>query len=647
MKKIFPFVIFVVFITTGNVFSQDWSKKYVLKNGNTHIHSIISEKARHLGSFSKLSSVLNPIEYFDHSFSPSPEELCKIAKSAGLNFICITDHDCAQTAKDRQELLKLAKNTNSDSFALIPGFEWTASDYQHLNIFGTNKFVSASASFADYGIIGIDGKIVLANNLNAIYKWMTDIALTDKYLVSQWNHPGYTSNNFNNFQISKEVNSYMALIEVRSGPSIIHTNISKEEINYQKSIQSGCYPSPTIGNDNFGIPDPKELKKYHTSVWVVQTNSQNSCEQILTGLKERKVYASEDSDFVLKLWSNTESCNKTYYLGDMAKLAHGDSLILKTKLHENNESVGDVRLITVKKNSVYEGDFDPNRFHIKETSCYLTYKCHPESDVLAYYLKIIQDDGDIIISAPIFIDWKKEEKKYLSVVSTSPAINAKNVNPYRTPISICFDKQFSTNNNAIHVVSIDPPVNNSSSEIKFDPEYGEIKLVNYEFAPKTTYHITINNLAAIDGSSLKTPFVLTFTTSHDQSMKKIIKGLDDFVKNARECSKFSSRINICERVIKENGRHIQIGKNKTYLVNQEITIFIEIFNIQNKYQLPCRSCIKIIDPCGSQNNFVDQINKNSSTSSCKLNYTLNMKGNYKVFLYINETFESSCQFNVK
>lgn len=656
MKKMTLIITVLILLATGKTFCRDWPEnRYQLKRGNLHIHSGKSSKIEHLNFLSKIGALPYPREYLDHRLAGTCKDICEIAKKSNLDFIGITDHDAVLTSSDWQELLNLAEKENSESFALLPGFEWTYSDYQHINIFGSSSFISAVIEFDGYGLIGADKKVAIAPDLESIYKWMAATGAKDKYLVCQWNHPSYSKNLYNQFRIPSDVSNYMALIEIRSGFLFIHTDITEEERNFQKSIQAGCYTAPTIGNDSYGNPFSYELKKFHTAVWTYQTTLQNPRERILLGLRERKAYASEDDNFILKYWGTVEGSDKTYYLGDRAKLKHGQTVTLEVNLSDQDESIGDVRLVTVKKNTTMEGDFNPNRYYIKDKFCYLTRECKPDRDVMAYYVKIIQDDGDIVISAPIFINWQGiEEKKYLKVISSIPRNGAFDINPYHPSISINFDKPLAKTQEANDkIVNINPlpdyieQAHGGRPKIIIDSDYGEIHLENYNFFPQKNYVITINDVIAKDGCTLDKPFKLSFTTGHNQSMKKLIGDIEGFVKDAKECSKFSARIITAEKVVWENNKYQPINEGKTFSIGQNITIFIEIANLRSKYNLPCTYSIIIFNPYGNLTSFSGRITSTGALESKTHIYKLDSRGKHRVILYLNGRQESSHHFTVK
>lgn len=81
-----------------------------------------------------------------------------------------------------------------------------------------------------------------------------------------------------------------------------------------------------------------------------------------------------------------------------------EQLTVFIELNDSDEPVGEVRLISVKTNGVSSITFNSNSCLNRNYST--SYSFRPSSEQLAYYIKVIQKDGDRIISAPIFIRWK-------------------------------------------------------------------------------------------------------------------------------------------------------------------------------------------------------------------------------------------------
>lgn len=400
------FTLFIFLLLCANIVYCQEKWPYQLYRSNLHVHTFYSEKARHLGSLGKIRGVSSPLENFDHELASPLPETCRIAENIGLDGIGISDHDCALTGSDWQEIIKTSRKFTNNKFFVLSGFEWTPGDYNHVNVFGTSSFISANAKFLTYGIIGIDKNIVKAPDWASFTAWIKNQTAENPNLVCQFNHPDDAEGHFRNFVMSeneKILSEVFALIEIRSGPAIRYTSINTNERYFQMAIQNGWWVAPTIGIDNFGNLTKGGARKCHTAIWA-EKNSDNVRENILSALLQRKTYASEDDNFVLKFSAKVEDDNCQYYLGDRIDLNRGQKVLLKVELVDPDESIGELELVTINKNGISVSDFDSKNAVISSSKYSFVIGKNPSDLTLAYYLKIIQKDGNIIVTAPIGVN---------------------------------------------------------------------------------------------------------------------------------------------------------------------------------------------------------------------------------------------------
>jgi len=377
---------------------------YSLKRGNFHIHSSFSNEARMSGTFALVRNL--GLGDLDHVVSLDPDMTCRVARFAGLNILGFSDHGEYMTGTNWEKQKRITGVYQNDSFTALSGFEWTKEGMinsdnlpvAHCNVFGSNNFTSTRTKFTGYGITGT-GKIGKNTpTFKEFCDWVIEEGKSSRNLVCQLNHPTYGNYHFDNYNFSKNreiLKDYFALIEVGSGPIPIYVPLKKGEKEYQKALASGLWVAPTIGLDNFA-PVTNEIKKFHTDVWVENSLAGSSKEKVLSALLQRKTYASEDDNLFLKYWANLEGDNQTYYLGDKISLDRGHQITLSAEVNDPDESVGNIQLVEITTRGLAHTNLDSS----KKNNIYIIAK-FPSKYTIAYYIKIVQRDGDVIISAPI------------------------------------------------------------------------------------------------------------------------------------------------------------------------------------------------------------------------------------------------------
>ena len=97
--------------------------------------------------------------------SLTPEQLIKLSKAAGLDGICLTDHDGFWNPKDVEELGK-----NHD-FLVIPGCEVTTEE-GHLLVYGLEEYIFGmhKSKFVRDLVTEAGGAIVVAHPYRRVYR---------------------------------------------------------------------------------------------------------------------------------------------------------------------------------------------------------------------------------------------------------------------------------------------------------------------------------------------------------------------------------------------------------------------------------------------------------------------------------------------
>lgn len=401
--------------------------------------------------------------------SGTPEEAYKMAKSEGLDFFAITPHNHidaegygqfeypnrkdgvliatqpelynssskvsftrkwknGKTEKHQNEksVISAANDLSDDNFLALYGQEFsTGSGGNHINVFGIPEVITISNGRFDLLIEEV--------------KKQKDLGIE---LVLQLNHPGViedlTTPKESEFQndygfddygrdfkkLLVNTDEHYNLIEVFSGPALddgiyddnYRYNDYRYEFNdYYFYLKQGFHLSPSVGQDNhyktWGKATPARMGVYAKSL---------SQEEIFDAFKNHRTYASEDKNLVLEFNINGE------FMGSKIQLNTDEDLIISGTITDPdaNDQVKSVELFhgvvnpETGSNWTNIGYFDKRvgrtknvnngKFEFKEFIV--------SGDPEFYFVKVTQQDGQRIISAPIWINYQVD----FFAASTSP-----------------------------------------------------------------------------------------------------------------------------------------------------------------------------------------------------------------------------------
>lgn len=301
-----------------------------------------------------------------------------------LDFFAVTDHsqmfdndttaNLSSHASEEWAFSKaVADQCNVDGkFVAILGFEQSYYDKisGHINTFNTEGFLSANSL-----------------NLQDYYKSLAQ----NKDSFSQFNHPGTTWGDFNNFgYYTQELDDVIHLLEVGNGPgSQVNQDYWRCDAYYSKALDKGWHVAPTNGQDN------------HQRFWgncnpfrTVILSKELTREAIFDAIREHRVYAAEDSNVEVNYTLNG------YVMGSEIDDQVGAVDINVTITDADaNDIVQEISVISNGGKAVaYKA--------IKSNSSILNYQVTLDSPQKStyYFIKIKQKDGNLIFTAPIWIN---------------------------------------------------------------------------------------------------------------------------------------------------------------------------------------------------------------------------------------------------
>lgn len=303
---------------------------------------------------------------------------------ANLDFFAVTDHsqmldnDLTATLDYHQSeewafSKAVADQCNEDGeFVSILGYEQSYYDKTsgHMNTFNTEGFLSSNTV-----------------NLQQYY----DAISSHKESFSQFNHPGTTWGDFNNFgYYTKERDDVIQLLEVGNGPgSQLNQGYWRCDAYYSKALDKGWHIAPTNGQDN------------HQRYWgnsndfrTVILAKELTRDAIFDAIKDHRVYAAEDSNVEVDYSLNG------YVMGSIID----DTLnSVDINVTITDPDVNDlVQEITVISNGGQAVAYKAMKSNSSTINYQVTLDA-PSEDAY-YFIKIKQKDGNLIFTAPIWIE---------------------------------------------------------------------------------------------------------------------------------------------------------------------------------------------------------------------------------------------------
>ncbi len=344
--------------------------KYELYFGQLHSHT---------AEYSDGSGTLE--NAYDHVLS--------LPDSENVDFLAVTDHSnyfdsssnlgnindvnsgngkWAEAKKTTEEY-----NAKTDDKIFMYGYEMTWSGGPgHMNTFNTDGFVSRNNTT-------LNNKTNNAG-LQAYYDLLTSVPSS----ISQFNHPGTTFGTFADFGYwTAARDAQISLLEVGNGEGPIGSSSYWRSYEYyQMALDTGWHVAPTNNQDN------------HKGNWgnsnagrTVILTDDFSEQGLYDAMRDMSVYATEDKNLNINYTLNG---NRLGTILDKTP----EKANIKASIHDDNsEALGTVYVIVNGGVAVWSNEYTSNSAEID-----ITLPC----DYTYYYLKVVQADGDIAVTAPVW-----------------------------------------------------------------------------------------------------------------------------------------------------------------------------------------------------------------------------------------------------
>lgn len=343
---------------TQVIFTEEFDLDWNLYFGQLHAHTDISNGAGSVEEAFQYASQVDGLDFFavtDHSDSFDNADMGAI------------DADGADISADWAAGKQAAASVTNGDFVGLFGFEMTwPEDKQlgHISTFNTPGWQTRDQ--ADFENV--------PTALENYYKALTAVPGS----VSQFNHPDTVHGDFERFDhYSPQYDAAVSLLEVAGEDGVVDCEY------YDLALDKGWHVAPTNNQNN------------HNGQWgdasdartVVLAKSLTE-EALYAAMKDRRVYATQDSDLAIYYELNgtvmgsiipkSESAAVTVFLSD-----------------PTDEAIGSVEVVA-DGGAVLVSEYVETPSQVLELSA--------SSGHSYYYLRITQPDGDVAVTAPVWMD---------------------------------------------------------------------------------------------------------------------------------------------------------------------------------------------------------------------------------------------------
>lgn len=343
---------------TRVIFTEEFDLDWNLYFGQLHAHTDISNGAGSVEEAFQYASQVDGLDFFavtDHSDSFDNADMGAI------------DADGADISADWAAGKQAAASVTNGDFVGLFGFEMTwPEDKQlgHISTFNTPGWQTRDQ--ADFENV--------PTALENYYKALTSVPGS----VSQFNHPDDIHGDFERFDhYSPQYDAAVSLLEVAGEDGVVDCGY------YDRALDEGWHVAPTNNQNN------------HNGQWgdasdartVVLAKSLTE-EALYAAMKDRRVYATQDSDLAIYY-----ELNGTVMGSILPKSKDAEITVFLSD--PTDEAIGNVEVVT-DGGAVLVSEYVETPSQVLEL---------PASGGRSYYyLRITQPDGDVAVTAPVWMD---------------------------------------------------------------------------------------------------------------------------------------------------------------------------------------------------------------------------------------------------
>lgn len=343
---------------TQVIFTEEFDLDWNLYFGQLHAHTDISNGAGSVEEAFQYASQVDGLDFFavtDHSDSFDNADMGAI------------DADGADISADWADGKQAAASVTNGDFVGLFGFEMTwPEDKQlgHISTFNTPGWQTRDQ--ADFENV--------PTALENYYKALASVPGS----VSQFNHPDTVHGDFERFDhYSPQYDAVVSLLEVAGEDGVMDCEY------YDLALDKGWHVAPTNNQNNHKGQwgDASEART------VVLAKSLTE-EALYAAMKDRRVYATQDSDLAIfyelngtvmgSILPKSEEAEITVFLSD-----------------PTDEAIGSVEVVA-------DGGEGIVRQWVETPTKML--ELSVPSGYSYYYLRVTQPDGDVAVTAPVWMD---------------------------------------------------------------------------------------------------------------------------------------------------------------------------------------------------------------------------------------------------
>lgn len=343
---------------TWVIFTEEFDLDWNLYFGQLHAHTDISNGAGSVEEAFQYASQVDGLDFFavtDHSDSFDNADMGAI------------DADGADISADWAAGKQAAASVTNGDFVGLFGFEMTwPEDKQlgHISTFNTPGWQTRDQ--ADFENV--------PTALENYYEALASVPGS----VSQFNHPDTVHGDFERFDhYSPQYDAVVSLLEVAGEDGVVDCGY------YDRALDEGWHVAPTNNQNN------------HNGQWgdasdartVVLAKSLTE-EALYAAMKDRRVYATQDSDLTIYY-----ELNGTVMGSILPKSEEAEITVFLSD--PTDEAIGNVEVVT-DGGAVLVSEYVETPSQVLELSA--------SSGHSYYYLRITQPDGDVAVTAPVWMD---------------------------------------------------------------------------------------------------------------------------------------------------------------------------------------------------------------------------------------------------
>lgn len=343
---------------TRVIFTEEFDLDWNLYFGQLHAHTDISDGAGSVEEAFQYASQVDGLDFFavtDHSDSFDNADMGAI------------DADGADISADWAAGKQAAASVTNGDFVGLFGFEMTwPEDKQlgHISTFNTPGWQTRDQ--ADFENV--------PTALENYYKALTSVPGS----VSQFNHPDTVHGDFERFDhYSPQYDAVVSLLEVAGEDGVVDCEY------YDLALDKGWHVAPTNNQNNHNGQwgDASEART------VVLAKSLTE-EALYAAMKDRRVYATQDSDLAIYY-----ELNGTVMGSIIPKSEEAEITVFLSD--PTDETIGNVEVVT-DGGAVLVSEYVETPSQVLELSA--------SGGRSYYYLRITQPDGDVAVTAPVWMD---------------------------------------------------------------------------------------------------------------------------------------------------------------------------------------------------------------------------------------------------